>query len=84
MIKRLLSTGKKIKNADLVRFETGNWMEHIEKYKRNRLGKGKFFYNNIPTYNEGEALNELGGKMPGIELDKNNRIINKTNRGRKR
>ena len=74
MIRRLLSTRKKMKNADLERFEMGNWKEHIEKYKMKLLKTKPFFYNNVPTYHEGEALNELEGKMPGIDIDENNKL----------
>ena len=34
MFRRFLSNSKKIKNIDMARFETGNWMEHIRKIKR--------------------------------------------------
>ena len=62
-------------NMELQRFETGNWMEYIEKYKMMKIMGGKFHYNNVPTYNEGEALNELEGTMPGIDVDENNMLI---------
>ena len=74
MFRRFLSNSKKIKNMDLARFETGNWMEHIKKLKEWR--GGGFHYNNVPTYNEGEALNELEGKMPGLEINEDNVLIN--------
>ncbi len=78
MFRRLLSMhGKKIKNTELERFETGNWVEHIEKYKMKLLGRRKFFYNNVPTYNEADALNELEGTVPGIDIDENNKLIKK-------
>ena len=77
MFRRLLSMNKKyIKNAELERFETGNWVEHIEKYKK-LLESRKFFYNNVPTYNEADALNDLEGTMPGIDVDENNKLIKK-------
>jgi len=78
MFRRLLSMNKKeIRGAELERFETGNWMEHIEKYKNEMKGKRKFFYNNVPVYNEGNSLNGLSGVVPGVELDKDNKLIEK-------
>lgn len=77
MFRRLLSSNsKKITNMEMARFETGNWMEHVKKMKEWGIGGG-FHYNNVPTYNEGEALNELEGTMPGIDIDDNNMIIQK-------
>ena len=77
MFRRLLSTNtrKMYYNMELQRFETGNWMEYIENYKRMKKYGREFHYNNVPTYNEGESLNELEGTMPGIEIDSNNKII---------
>ena len=77
MFRRLLSTNtrKMYYNMELQRFETGNWMEYIENYKRMKKYGREFQYNNVPTYNEGESLNELEGTMPGIEIDSNNKII---------
>ena len=51
-------------------------MEHVKKMKEWGIGGG-FHYNNVPTYNEGEALNELEGTIPGIDIDDNNMIIQK-------
>jgi hypothetical protein len=68
------SNDKKIQKVELKIFETENWMKYIEKYKRKLLGERKFYYNNVPTYNEGEALNELEGTMPGIDIDDKNRF----------
>ena len=76
MFRRLLSTNSKKMhfNMELQRFETGNWMEYIKKYKIMKMA-GNFHYNNVPTYNEGEALNELEGTIPGIDVDENNLLI---------
>ncbi len=79
MFRRLLNTNSKkmYYNMEMQRFETGNWKEYIENYKIMKKEGREFHYNNVPTYNEGEALNELEGTMPGIEIDSNNKIIPK-------